>query len=351
MKKEYCILAFVIIALCTYLFLHKENKTNYTLPKITAVKIKDIARLNINKGARKISFTKEDGNWFVTDKKYPADKEKVKSMLNVIAKLSLSDLVSQNNDLARYELDPKHRINTIAKNDSGDILRQFNIGKTAPTYRHTFVTIGNDNNVYYANGNFRSDFDYDVDGFRDKVVLSFQKDTIKKLAVEEGKKQRNFIFKETSFSENSGKKLNKEEGKSDKQNSGTELAKKGVKASIVKKWESGDNSYFNTSDIKDLLSELYDLHCSRYIYKGSKSGFNSKIPLCAINLKAQKGAGNEHNLSISIYPANKDGDYPAISSANKYPFLLDSYEGKDIVSKVNSLLGIKKKAGKKKGSK
>ncbi len=323
MKKEYIILLLVITALCAYLFLHKENKTNYTLPKITAVKTDDIAQLNIDKNKRDILFTKDDDNWFVTDKKYPADNEKVKAMLNVIAKLNVSDLVSRSNDLTRYELDPKHRIEALAKNDSGDVLRKFDIGKTAPTYKHTFIKIGNDNNVYYADGNFRSDFDYDVDGFRDKSVLSFKVDSIIEVSVKKGKKQRTFILTALNSS-----------------------AKK-IKASPAKKWKSTDNFSFNTQDLKELLSELSDLNCSGYTGDDSEASLKLKTPLCTINLKDTDNI-NKKKISISIFPANKDGNYPGISTANKFPFFLDSYEGKNIISKADALIAMNNAGNKQK---
>ena len=110
----------------------------------------------------------------------------------------------------------------------------------------------------------------------------------------------------------------------------------------MEKWESKDNSYFNVSDIKSLISELADLKCSGYTDYDSKDAYKSKTPLFVIHLKGKKNIGNKKNLMISIYSKNKNGDYPGICSENRYPFILGSYEGKNILSKVNALLGIKK---------
>ncbi len=339
MKKEYLILAVVIAALCAYLVLHRENKTNYTLPQVPVVKINDITEINIVKDKKAVTLKKKDGRWFIGDNKYPADKEKVKAMLNVIAKLSLSDLISQASDNTRYELDSAHGIKIAAKNESGSILRKFSIGKTAPTYRHTFITIDNNKNVYYARGNFRSDFDYDIDGFRDKTILSFNKDTITELKVKKGQNKKEFFLKVEKVAENKipNDKLDKNAGKPEK-----DLKNKAVKAAPVKKWESKDNSYFNSSDIKDLISNFTNLKCSRYIYNVSKESYKSKIPLFVIQMKDKKNIDNNHSIMISIYPKNKNGDYQGICSENNYPFILGSYEGNDILSKVNALLGIKK---------
>ncbi len=341
MKKEYLMLAVIIAVLCAYLVLHKENKTNYTTPDVPAVKINDIKKIKLIKGKKEVSIEKEDDNWLVTEKKYPADKTKVNAMLNVIAKLSLSDLISKSRDLARYKLDPEHRIKIIAENDSGSVIRKFCIGKTAPTFRHTFVTMDDNKDVYYANGNFRSDFDHDINGFRDKTVLSFKKNLIQQIKIEKGKHKKEFFIEKAAAPEN---KISDVKSAKNSDKTGSSLKTKNTKSMTDQKWESKDNSYFNVSDIKDLMSELADLKCSSYTAFDSKDAYKSKAPLFVIHLKlkGEKVIGNKKNVVISIYSKNKNGDYPGICSENRYPFILGSYEGKNILSKVNALLGIKK---------
>ena len=351
MKKEYFMLAAVIAVLCAYLVLHKENKTNYTTPDVPVVKIKDIKEIKIVKGKKNVSLKKEDGNWFVTDKQYPADKTKVMAMLNIIAKLSLSDLISQSNDTTRYELDSEHRIGIIAKNDSGSILRKFNVGKTAPTYRHTFVTMGNDNDVYYANGNFRSDFDHDIDGFRDKTIFSFKEDAINDIKIEKGKNKKEFFIKEENVpeSKNSTGKLMQKSNEMKKKLHETKekLKDRKINTPEVKKWVSKGDSLFSVRDIKDLVSELADFKCARYTDNDSKDVYQVKTPLCVIHIKKKNHIENKGDMVIFIYPKNKNGNYPGICSEIRYPFILGSYEGNNILSRVNALLGIKE-AGEKK---
>ncbi len=346
MKKEYFMLAVVIAVLCAYLVLHKKNKTHYTTPDVPAVRINDIAKIKIVKGKKDILLEKNDDNWLVTKKKYPADKIKVKAMLNVIAKLSLSDLISQGGDLTRYELDPEHRIKIIAENDSGNILRKFFIGKTAPTFRHTFVTMNDDKDVYYANGNFRSDFDNDINDFRDKTVLSFKEDTIQQIKIEKGKNKKEFFLKKSMTPEN---KIAAAKSAKNSDKTKNRLNTVNAESKTVKKWESKDNSDFNVSDVKDLLSELADLTCSSYTDNDSKDAYKSKTPLCVIHIRGKKNIGNKENMVISIYSKNKNGDYPGICSENRYPFILGSYDGNNILSKVNTLLGLKKNSKKKAG--
>jgi len=267
-------------------------------------------------------------------------------LLNVIAELSLSDLISKSNDLTRYELDPEHRIGIIAENDSGSILRKFCIGKTAPTFRHTFVTMGDNKDVYYANGNFRSDFDHDINGFRNKTVLSFKENTIQEIKIEKGKNKKEFFLKKAVTPEN---KISDAQSVKNSDKTENMLKTKNAKSMVVEKWESKGNASFNVSDIKDLMSELADLNCSSYTDNDSKDGYKSKTPLFVIHLKRKNNIKNKGTMVISIYSKNRNGDYPGICSENRYPFILGSYEGNNILSKVNTLLGVKKDSNKKVG--
>ncbi|GEM_PF-368839 len=335
MKKEYLILAVLIIALSAYLIFHNGNKTNYTLPDIPKISGPKITKLNIDRGKTDISLTKNNGKWFISDKKYPADSEKIKPMLKVIETLSLSTLVSRNDDLTRYGLDPGHRIEVVAKNKA-QILRKIEIGKTAPTYRHTFVQVGNTQNIYYAIGNFRSDFDNDIDGFRDKKVLSFDGKTVRGISIEKGKKQKEFFLKK-SHSKKKVVSYNKGNESKNKMKEAVKPVK--IKLVQMEKWESKDGSFFKPENIKSLISRLADFKCTHYTDNDSKNVYKSKKPLCAIIIQGKK------KMSLYLYAKNKSGYYPGICSENRYPFLIDSYEGDSLLIKVNTLLGIKK--GKK----
>ena len=337
MKKEYLILAALIAALCAYLVFHSENKTNYTLPDLPKVSGSDITRLNIDKNKKTISFTRIGDKWVVSRKKYPADPGKIKSMLKVMETLTLSTLASRGDALTRYDLDAKHRIEAVAENTSG-VLRKIEIGKTAPTYRHTFVKIGNDKNIYYAQGDFRSDFDNDIDGFRNKKILSFNGGSIRKISVEKGKKQEVFFLKK-SETEKKGVSSHKKNQSNGKIKGAVKPVK--IKNTGAENWESKNGSAFNPKDIKSLVSRLADFKCTHYTDDDSKDAYKTITPLCTIILKGKK------EMSLSLYTKDKNGNYPGICSENRYPFLLDSYEGDSILSKVNTLLGIKKIEKKK----
>ncbi|RLB30511.1 MAG: hypothetical protein DRG87_04865 [Deltaproteobacteria bacterium] len=61
-KKEYIILAAVILALSLYLFLRKTDKTHYELPKLSAVPKEDISKIEITKKGTDIILNRRNGN-------------------------------------------------------------------------------------------------------------------------------------------------------------------------------------------------------------------------------------------------------------------------------------------------
>ena len=52
----------------------------------------------------------------------------------------------------------------------------------------------------------------------------------------------------------------------------------------------------------------------------------------------------EKEMTFTLFEKNSDGKYPALSSTTPFPFVLDDYSGKNILSSVETLLGIKKES-------
>ena len=93
-KKEYIILVVVILALSLYLFLRREDRTQYQLPKLSRGARADISKIEISKKGTAITLNKRDNIWRIVPDGYPADEGKVKDMLDTIEKLSFTAMVS-----------------------------------------------------------------------------------------------------------------------------------------------------------------------------------------------------------------------------------------------------------------
>jgi len=286
--------------LILYLVLHRSDRTHYKLPDITKVSGKQISKLEVSKAGKTLVLNKKDNTWYIGAKEYPADSAKVKKMLDVIEELTLTALVSESKNYVRYDLSHE------------TLSREFDIGKAATTYQHTFVRLATDPNVYHALGNFRREFDKTVDELRDKIVLSFTEKDIRELTLFKDKKT--MILTQTQVSE--------QEDKTSKE----------PEAQIV--WQNADGKNVDKEKVKSLLSFLHRLECEAYINNAKKDDF--KNPTCAIALRGDK------KYSFSVF-AKKDKDaktYPAISSENDYPFSLSDSQVESIKSKIENILDL-----------
>ncbi|MEA1969389.1 MAG: DUF4340 domain-containing protein, partial [Thermodesulfobacteriota bacterium] len=279
MKKEYLILAAVIALLSGYLVLHKENGNNYALPELSKIEISDITGIDIKQKEKSFLLKKDDNLWFLGDKKYPADSNKVDKMVDIVKELSVTALVSEQGSLKRYELDPENRIKVKVLSGS-ETIREFEIGKTAPTYNHTFIRIKGDKKVYHAKKSFRSDFDLTVGDLRDKKVFSFELESINEITIEKGELKKEFYLAENKlFDQDSDETVENEIGNlvdKDSDNGKFDNEKK------EKIWKSKEGSEFDKKAFDSLVSMVSDFNCSQYSDSDSKELYLSLKPLCRI---------------------------------------------------------------------
>ena len=316
LKKEYPILVAVVIALVLYLVLRNTDRIHYQLPDVPQVDGKQITKLEITRSGQLILLNKKDNNWFVGPDNYPADSNKVKSMLEIVEKLILTTLVSESKNYFRYDLSADKKV--VVKAWSGNRLdREFEIGKAATTFRHTHVKLSADPNVYHAQGEFRRRFDQSIDDLRDLSVLSFDQDDIREIQITEGKTLIVVIQKD--FKESAGEKTDPNT-KSDQE----------TKAKKI--WETPDGKKVDMSKLKHLLSTLSRLKCEKFIPKNKKTEF--KDPIYEIQLKGTKN----YSLSLFAKEGKEEKIYPAISSENDYPFYLADHQVDDLKTNIKKML-------------
>jgi hypothetical protein len=305
MKKEYLILIALILILGAYLLFNEENKDNYILPEVAKIDISKITGLIIDKKQGPIKFTKKGKKWVLTDKEYPADLPSVENMLDTLKTLKLSALVSQKGDLQRYELDDEKYIR-VKVLEGTKTLFEFTMGKTAPTFNHTFVMLTNNKDIYHANGSFRSHFDKAEDDFRDKKVLEFKEKSINRFTIEKDGLSKTLISKEI---------------------------KKDDKDTLLI-WSSEDGTSADKEEILSLLSSVSFLECEKYIDSPTKNDLKKEKPLCRIRLE------NDSSVELMLFETDKEDIFKGISSMNDYAFVLSQFNGKQIVSTIEKLLGI-----------
>jgi hypothetical protein len=248
-KKEYIILLVIIIALSVYLVMRRGDRTLYELPEIPQVSQKDITRLQITKGKTIIDLNKKDNSWYIAPKEYPADTDKVKNMLENMEKLTLTALVSESKNYNLYDLSGEAKINVKAWQEDS-LKRDIDVGKTASSFRHTFVKRAGDDKVFHARGNFRNTFDTTLGDLRDKTILTFTPSDIQQIQVTQEK--QSFMLTRAQLPEK------EEPPAADKKESTSPPAQKTV-------WQNPDGRTGDEAAVNQLLNTLSNLRCETFI--------------------------------------------------------------------------------------
>jgi hypothetical protein len=312
-KKEYLFLAIIIIALALYLMFHQSNRTHYQLPKLPEVVQKRITKIQISKADGTIVLNKKDDAWRIAPENFLADATKVERMLSVIEDLTVSALVSESKNYVRYELNADKKI-AIKAWEKDTLAREFDIGKSASTYQHTFIKLAGDPNIYHGRGEFRRTFDQKADDLRDKTVLAFTKNDIREIGLHKGEKQ--IALKRT-------------EKEKPEPSPGAKSTKSDAPEFV---WQMAGGKIADAKQVNQLLDTLSNLKCDSYLEKRSKEDF--KNPMLQITLK------DEQVSTISLFQKSDDKatTTPATSSQNASAFNLAQFQTEDLNKFVDALV-------------
>jgi hypothetical protein len=319
LRKEYIILVLLIAALALYLALRREGRSHYTLPTIAPLAAQDITRVQIARDGQTIELTREGDRWTIGPAGYTADPKQVQEMLASIAGIVLTALVSESANYALYELDDAHRISVQAW--QGDQLRRrFEVGKVAPSFRHTFVKIHGDDRVYHAQDAFRHRFTANAEELRDKTVLAFNREDIREVELIQGPSR--IVLKAASAP--------------------PEETAAAAPAAPKIRWQASDGREADLTAVETLLTQISRLTCEKFLPDKNPSEF--KNPAFAVVLKGPV----EHRLSIFAPLGPEDRDQPAVSSAAPQPFILSEFQVKQIVKPPEAFLagGLESPAAK-----
>lgn len=262
---------------------------------------------------------------------YPVDESKSKGIVDVVASLTLTDLVSKAKNYSRYQLDTDKAIHVKAYLKD-KVVRDFLIGKAASTYGHTFVKIKDNDNVYHARESFRNNFDIKANDIRDKNVMKFDQNEITEVSID--KEGQLYQFARTVKSAETPTPLVAKDNKDD---SKPETVVPQQKTEDEISWLQPDGKKGQRSVIESLFSQMANLACQGYLEDKTKEDFKVETPVYTVKLKGSK------DFQLTIYKkieaeGDNKGKHPAISSENAYPFLIDSYKAEQIMKKPEDLL-------------
>ncbi len=222
----------------------------------------------------------------------------------------------ESKNYVRYDLKKDKNIHVKAWQGE-TLLREFDIGKAAPTFKHTFVKLPDDSNVYYAIGNFRSDFDQSMESLRDKVVLSFDKEEIHKIRIIKGRQSMTITRRQIPVDVTVDQK---------------EQTKEAAVTETKAVWQTDKSKKVDEAKLNRLLSTLSKLSCDKYI-KGREK-WELKNPIYTLMLKGSQ----DYSLSVYAKTDEDSENYSAISSENDYPFELSKWETDDIMKNPDEML-------------
>ncbi|MCP3950830.1 MAG: DUF4340 domain-containing protein [Desulfobacterales bacterium] len=315
-KKEYLILGVIIIVACLYLVFHKKDQTQYQLPTIAKIEIDTVTRLEIKTAKVTITLNKAGDQWLIAPQNYPADGAKIKGMLFELEDIVLTDLVSESKAYGRYQLDDNRKI-TIKARAGDKLIREFDIGKEAATYQHTFIRLPANPNVYHARGDFRRKFADSAADLRDREVLAFDPDALQKIAITI--ESRVLVL---NRSQDSTETAPQPDQAPDKPAGAAKPA-----------WVAPDGRIVDAGTLDSFLSSINNLKCEKYLEDRQKDDF--KNPVFEITLEGEQ----TYSLSAFEKADEKATEVPAISSYNAYPFTLSSDRLDSLNKTVNRLIG------------
>ena len=315
-KIEYILLALVIIGLSAYLYYRKTDRTLYELPQIAQVAQKDITKVEIDMAATPIVLNKKDDLWYIAPQNYLADSSQVKDMLRIIADLTVTALVSESKDYIRYDLNDGKQISVKAW-EGDKLIRDFNIGKAAASFRHTFVKLSDDERVFHARDNFRSKFEQTVDKLRDKKVLAVNMPDIQQIKLITAEEA-------LTFTRDTKNEAPQKADSSDGAQTPAPLEKIS--------WQTTAGEPARDNDLIKLLTSLSSLSCQNYIDDKKKEDFSD--PVYTIQLSGAE------NLQLSIFAKLTEDakEQPATSSQSNYPFFLSEFQVSNITKSPSEYL-------------
>lgn len=176
MNKKYTrkivLLSLAGILLVTYifqiLFTGRSNlKTLRVNDEITSLQINDL------------EIYKENNSWLLGEKKYPADKEIIESLINAIKEVKLLGHVTNQSESKneRYGLLDSSKIIVTAKNGE-KVLRTLYVGKNTSTNSQCYISYDDSKKIYLAQGALQSTYSVELDSLRDRILYNFDLNTV-----------------------------------------------------------------------------------------------------------------------------------------------------------------------------
>lgn len=133
-----------------------------------------------------VDLKKENGTWYIGDKKYVANESNIDSIIETISSIRALDKVGSANSesaLIRYDLTDGKKLTVTASKD-GKVLRTLEIGKEATATSQGYITVDGGKDIYLASGSLRFNLNKSVEELRSKILWQLEKNDINSFTYE-----------------------------------------------------------------------------------------------------------------------------------------------------------------------
>lgn len=291
MNRRIIISLGIILVLILYLLFANNSKNGKNIPEIKGWE-KDPDEILISKGDKKVRIYKDKGIWLVGDKGFPADDQKVDSLVDKMKEIRITDFVSEGPYYEMYNLTSDKAIRvTIQSSDA--IYRDILIGKKSSTFKSSYIKFVDDKDIYLARGALTDEFNKDVAELRSKEIYSISKDAVESLELR-------YKGSKITFTRVEDEDKKEEEKKAEKGWICNEF--KGVK--------------LNKSKVDSLVTSFSKVNAKSFPELEKKS---LRGTLCIV-----MGRAYDKNVTLSIH-SKKDDEYICSSSESPYVFTLSQW--------------------------
>ena len=291
----------IIVVLVLFLVFYDKDKKSGDIPGIKS--FDNAEEIIIAKKDSQIKLYKKENKWVLNEQAYPADKAKAEQLEKSMKELEITDLITKDPYLTKYELDPEKAVRVTVK-EKDKILRDVLIGKASSTYRSAYIKFADDNNVYLASGNLSVELNINLEDLRDKEIYKFGKDDVAYFELMYGGR--------LSFEKQTEEVEDTTDAKEAKENQDTPKEIKKIK---VDKWICKEyrNTALDKSKVDSFLMSFSSINADTYPDMDKK---DIKGLVCAIKSKV---FGKD--IVLNIHKKEKE-NYLCTSSESPYVFAL-----------------------------
>lgn len=299
MKKRKIILL-CLIAILTVVYVLQLAFSGKTQVKDFYLEDNPDAIIITNSNKDTTTLVKDGDNWFINDKKFPADINSVNGILSDIKNIRSLGVVSHDSKDSRYGFDSASAIEVTLKKE-GKELRTVKIGKVSATGQQSYILLDASKDVLLASGNLTSNVSKSVEDLRDKNVYSVNVSDILKVDVTNNKEKY-------------------------------QLAKTGEPAiwTLSSINNAATEVKVDTEKVNNWISNLTNLRVQSF------ADDNVSLPTEALaNVSITTNQGKD--IVVSVYTSTEEEKYLVKSSQIPYLFYVNSYTGEKYIKELKDL--------------